>query len=348
MKRIEVQEIDCPLCSSREYRRVCQIVDSTYGVEGSYQVVRCKSCAHLYLNPRPADSSLLDCYPTDYAPHTGEEAVGQTDTSEISSDDVEPCSNTQADQAASSSAVRRVLRAIPGLRKLLFWLGQENATYLPDAPQPGRSRLLEVGCAHGGFLEQAQASGWVVDGVEPSELAATAARSKGFDVHCGFLADADIQASSRDVVAMWMVLEHVPNPVELVDEVHRILRPGGIFTFSVPNASTWERWVFGRHWLGYDAPRHLQVFSVRRLRRLLVDQGFGEIRVIHQANTRYWWGSVAAWGKERFQSHKWPDRWMHYFTAEPPAWWSVALLLPGKLIEVARCSGRITVIATKT
>ncbi len=348
MKHIEVQEIDCPLCGSRAYKHVCQIVDSTYGVDGSYQVVQCTSCEHLYLNPRPADNSLLDCYPAAYAPHVGDRASGQVVDQQDASDSVVASASSKAEVSGSSpGGLRRILRAVPGLRALLFWLGQENATYLPSAPEPGKSQLLEVGCAHGGFLEQALSVGWLVDGVEPSDSAAAAARAKGLDVYCGLLHDACIEADSRDMVAMWMVLEHVPNPVQVVDEVLRILRPGGVFSFSVPSASTWERPVFGRHWLGYDAPRHLQVFSVRRLQRMLADQGFTDIKIIHQANTRYWWGSIAAWGKERFPSRRWPDRWMHYFKTEPPTWCRIALLLPGKLIEVTRCSGRITVVAKK-
>lgn len=350
VRRIEVVEISCPLCGASKKNELCTITDATYGIEGTYQVVRCVSCQHMYLNPRPADTSLIDIYPAEYAPHS-ESQSAETDRDETDRD--ETAAANQANQHALMSGlppvgfVRRIFRLIPGLRPFLNWLGQENATYLPPPEKDQQSRLLEVGCAHGSFMARGSDAGWIVDGVEPSAMAAEAARKRGFGVFCGLLADAGVASSSREMVAMWMVLEHVPDPVDVVEQVFRILTPGGTFACSVPNASTWERWMFGRYWLGYDAPRHLQVFTAKRLKRLLSDRGFTDIRIIYQANTRYWWGSTAAWGLSKFPNQSWPGRWMEYFKTEPPAVWKWLLLLPGKLVSVTRCSGRITVVAQK-
>lgn len=330
---ISVVQIDCPLCGQANHTHVAYVRDATYDIPGEYQVVRCQACSHLYLSPRPDDPSLMACYPTSYAPYEGDEASSAT--------------VAQPAGPPRKSLMRRIASMLPGLRSALHWLGLEHATYMPVCPQTGESTLLEIGCAHGWFLEQAAAQGWVVDGVEPNEAACRRAQARGFHVTCGRLEDAQIPDAHRDAVAMWMVLEHVPNPVEMVHEIHRILKPGGLFTLSVPNASTWERTIFGQYWLGYDAPRHLQVFSSTRLKRLLAENGFDSIRILHQANTRYWWGSIAAWGRARFPEHQWPERWMGYFRHEPPRAWHWLLLLPGKAVALLRCSGRITVIAHK-
>ncbi len=325
---IAVQEIDCPLCGSSDHRMVCVAKDYTYAMPGEYVVVRCCACRHMYLNPRPTDESLMNCYPQNYVPHRFDNE-----------------SQTASPSKQKGSWLRRIVRAIPGLRRFLFWLGQEHATVLPAPPVPGESRLLEIGCAHGGFLKRASDLGWVVDGIEPGREAAQAAKDQGLDVYCGLFSDRPLASASRDAVILWMVLEHVPNPVELLEEIARILRPGGLLALSVPNAGGWERRLAGRYWLGYDAPRHLQDFTASRVRQLLGAQGFERIRVVHQANTRFWWGSIAAWGVDRLPQAAWPTRWMHYFRTDPPELWRWALLIPGKLVSIFRCSGRITVVA---
>ncbi len=314
---------------------MCQIEDATYGVDGVYQVVCCMRCSHLFISPRPADASLMECYPQDYAPY---------DDSLVP---VEHREHREESGPRLPSLPRRILRSIPGLRSFLNWLGQENATWLVRPPKPGESRMLEIGCAHGGFLCRAQQLGWLVDGIEPNSHAAEQARGKGLEVRVGFLDQVELEPASRDCVVMWMVLEHVPNPKQLVARVAEVLRSGGTFALSVPNSATWERHLFGRFWLGYDAPRHLQVFSAKRLKQLLESEGFFDVRVVHQSNTRYWWGSIAAWGLARRPSSEWPKRWMENFKSEPPRGWNWLLLIPGKLNAIFRCSGRITVTARR-
>ena len=333
---IHTIEVPCPLCGADESRPLHEVEDFTYGIPGRYTVVRCCGCRHLFLNPRPTDASLLDCYPQHYAPyHGGDDAAPESSDGESSAAD-EP-----------KSLLRRTIGSIPGLKRFLFWLGQENATFLPPSPVPGRSRLLEIGSADGKFLLAAQQAGWVVDGVEPSREAAQRSIDQGLDVQCGMFSEMQVADASRDAVVYWMVLEHVTDPAALLKESLRVLTPGGLLALSVPNAGAIERHVFGRYWLGYDAPRHLQNFTASQLKRLLREFGFEDPRIIHQPNTRYWYGSVAAWGGKSFPSHRWPQRWMDYFTTEPPAWMRWPLLLPGKLIAMLGCSGRITVVARK-
>jgi SAM-dependent methyltransferase len=368
---IKLIEIPCPLCDSRDSTPLCKIQDVTYGIVGRFDVVRCKHCRHIFLNPRPADESLMDCYPQSYSPHTGVSNIVQPALVESDADrpvqggyestTAEPSSASWQDQTAipveestadnlseDKSSLRKFLRRLPGLRRFLYWLGQEQATWLPAPPQAGQSRMLEIGCAHGGFLEDAQHLQWIVDGIEPSPAAVKIARKKGLQVHCGDLFSAGIPEQSREFVAMWMVLEHVPNPRQLLAEVAAVLVPHGCLAISVPNAGSWERWFFGQYWLGYDAPRHLQMFRISQLKKLLNELGFEQVRVIHQSNTRYWWGSIAAWGKLNFPNHRWPERWMEYFRGEPPRSWKWALLVPGKLAALVHNAGRVTIIATRS
>lgn len=351
---MELIQCPCPLCGSQAHTAVCSVPDTLYGVPGTFQIVRCKACRHMFVNPRPTDASLMECYPADYAPHITNNSTAESarqeqavapEQSSVAAGAAQPAGNGAT--IAPRSTWKRLGRAIPGLRRLLNWLGQENAIWLESPPQTGQSTLLEIGCAHGRYLRMAEDAGWIVDGVEPGHQAAETARQWGFQVHCGTLEQAGIAAGSRDCVAMWMVLEHVPEPLTLVRQVAEILPSGGMFWLSVPNARTWERWCFGRYWLGFEGPRHLQVFTTSSLRKLLERNGFVCEKIVYQSGTRYWWGSIAAWGKTRFPKALWPERWMQYFRTDPPRLWHWLLLVPGKLSAVMRCSGRITVVARR-
>jgi SAM-dependent methyltransferase len=329
---IPVVEISCPLCDASEYAGITQVRDYVYDVPGLFTFVRCTSCQHIYLNPRPCDDAIMRCYPTDYEPHLTQ-----------ASNDGLPSGN-QAN--AGPSLIRRVLRTIPYLRSFLIWLGQQHATVIPNPPSD-QARLSEVGCAHGGYLQQAAAAGWTVDGIEPDEAAAKRARARGFPVQTSTLPGAKMDSASREAIVAWMVLEHVPDPMPFVQEAFRVLSRNGTFAVSVPNGGGFERRMFGKYWLGYDAPRHLQVFTTKILRKLLDDAGFVEVKIIHQSSIRYWWGSIAAWGLDNCPNATWPARWMDYFINDPPGWMKWLSFVPEKMLAVLHLSGRITVVAKK-
>jgi SAM-dependent methyltransferase len=120
-----------------------------------------------------------------------------------------------------------------------------------------------------------QVPGWQVQGLDPSLPAATFARqTHGLDVMVGQLTEVDIPDASFDVVTMWHVLEHMPHPRTTLQEVARILRPGGLLVLTCPIVDSWEARTFGPCWSGYDVPRHLYTFSRKTLGRLFDECGW--------------------------------------------------------------------------
>ncbi len=116
--------------------------------------------------------------------------------------------------------------------------------------------------------------GWRVQGVDFDPDAAALARGKGLNVVVGTIESQGYTADSFDAVTLNHVIEHVPNPLGLLRECHRILKPGGRLFLATPNSRSLGHRIFKQSWRGLEPPRHLQVFTPSALRRLLLEVGF--------------------------------------------------------------------------
>jgi len=135
-------------------------------------------------------------------------------------------------------------------------------------------RLLDVGCFCGTLLSEAKAKGWEVDGVEPSRWAREKARELfGLDIRHPSLKAASFPDNTFDVVTAVDVLEHFRYPQEEVQEIRRILRPGGVLYLSTPDVASLMPRILRSRWWGFR-PEHLFYFSRRSLRSFLVSLGF--------------------------------------------------------------------------
>jgi SAM-dependent methyltransferase len=104
-------------------------------------------------------------------------------------------------------------------------------------------------------------------------------RSLGFEVFQGELQQAHLPSAHFDVITAAEILEHLSDPRVLVEEVARLLRPGGLFWTTTPHARGLSARVLGLKWRCIWPPEHLQLFSANGLKGLLRDVGFREIRV---------------------------------------------------------------------
>lgn len=94
-------------------------------------------------------------------------------------------------------------------------------------------RLLDIGCGTGEFLALAGELGYDGLGIEPSPTACRVAGQKN-RVLCAEWSSVPLESRSFDIVTLWSVLEHTPDPRLFLEKVRDVLRPDGILALRVP------------------------------------------------------------------------------------------------------------------
>lgn len=142
-------------------------------------------------------------------------------------------------------------------------------------------RLLEVGCGPGFFLAEAKRRGWQETGVETMEVLAEHARdASGLNVRVGDLAQSAFPEGHFDVVHLNEVIEHVVDPIALLTEMRRVLRPGGMAYLRTGSVESWSSNFRGPDWpyYGFSAGGHIRFYGPRSAQALGRAAGFSEMR----------------------------------------------------------------------
>jgi SAM-dependent methyltransferase len=126
--------------------------------------------------------------------------------------------------------------------------------------------LLDVGCGNGQFIVRMRSFGWKVFGIDLDPAAVSYGQSQGLDVRTGTISDLP-ETNCYDVITLSHVVEHVADPVDLLRECGKRLRPGaGRIIVTTPNIDSLGHWWFRKYWRGMEVPRHFIVFSPAGLR----------------------------------------------------------------------------------
>lgn len=118
--------------------------------------------------------------------------------------------------------------------------------------------LLDVGAGTGEFLKVAKENSWTINGVEPNANAIALAKEKGIHLYKSL---EDVNDQRFDVITLWHVLEHIPNLEEVIEDLSKLLEPGGILVIAVPNFKSYDAKHYKEFWAAFDTPRHLWHFS---------------------------------------------------------------------------------------
>jgi 2-polyprenyl-3-methyl-5-hydroxy-6-metoxy-1,4-benzoquinol methylase len=163
------------------------------------------------------------------------------------------------------------------LTRIFRW---RRARVIRSREKPGP--VLDVGCGRGLTLAYLREFGFEPKGVEFSDTAAWHARhALGLEVETGDFMRRGDEKGRYHAVIFWHSLEHMADPVSALRRAHELLKPGGLVVVAVPNYSSLQARLFGRHWFHLDVPRHYFHFSQDSLEKALRDQGFRVVQRDH-------------------------------------------------------------------
>ena len=216
----------CALCGSST--RTDHIRD------GIFTVVRCGACGLGYVTPRLAPDVLPQVYAEDYWSSDNPSLRGYDDY---------------------RHEAPLYIRTFEKRYRLV-----EEFT-----PKPGRA--LDIGCAAGFFLHVLQQRGWDVAGVEPSTaIARHATETYGItNIHVGDLAAAPFAPKSFDLITMWDVIEHIPEPIAFLETAVSLLKDDGVLILETQNLDSRFARMLGKRWHHYKHLEHLYHFDPKTI-----------------------------------------------------------------------------------
>lgn len=260
---------DCLACSAAGKVLYSKQNDKLFGAPGSWTIYECsnKKCSLLWLNPMPIVEDIGEAYRNYYTHNLNAEM--STSWPARAKHYVKNCYLASRFGYTNSVNLFLWIEYVIGLTMYFFPAKRSEADFsVMHMPFKKNGHLLEIGCGGGAMLSIMKNLGWQVEGIEVDPVGVEVARAKGLTVHLGDIYSRNYENSSFDAVTLSHVIEHVHDPIGLIRECARILKPGGKISIATPNSKSLGRLIYKSNWLHLDPPRHLHIFNNAVLEKL--------------------------------------------------------------------------------
>ena len=255
----------CPVCTSTS---VFPEFESKSGIDSTkdnqkdeiYRYYECRECLAEFINPQPPQEEILEKYDIGY----GNKSSVKRDVKENSIFVYLKIKRFEIFRGNASA-----------LTKFLFWPLIYTYDYklrnIKKYFKDKSIRLLDFGCGDGTFIK-------TIDGlfnlkyhlgVDFSIESVKLCKEKGLTVSRSDAWSMNKFEDKFNLITLTHVLEHIPNPREVINKIEECMESGGILIMSLPNTSSIGKIIFGDKWAGYNTPYHLINYRRKTLECLL-------------------------------------------------------------------------------
>lgn len=243
-------QIPCNSCGNESFKTLFQKKSSKGEL---FQVVKCKSCGLVQVNPQPSIEEVAKYYSDEYF-------TKRTDRG---------YDNYYSDKIRSE--IERVFRL--NLEDLGFFEWEKNLT--------GSKRTVDIGCAAGYFVNYMKSQNWVAEGIEIADGPVRFAKEilKLNITKADFL-NWDVERKEKfALITLWASIEHLHKPKETLEKIYHHLQPGGRMILSTCRYGVLAG-ITGVNWRYMNVPEHLYYYSFEGIIRECEKIGFKKISSI--------------------------------------------------------------------
>lgn len=204
---------NCILCGSMNHR----IREKQWG----FKILQCINCGLIFINPMPTNNEIREFYSSGTIPKSFQAA-----------NDDNWLQNYESNQREYFSKIAE--NSFHRSREMIW---QQLIDKITRYKRCGT--ILDVGCGRGEFLIKAKESGFDVWGIEPSKGSFSKLCKLGSNnIFLGDFQNVKLNNNKPfDVILLHHFLEHVTNPIEILEKCKNLLDKNGILIIAVPNAN---------------------------------------------------------------------------------------------------------------
>ena len=279
----------CDLCGSMLHKLVFINHDRMFPeIEGEFKVYQCQNCGLSFLN-QPDQEVLKKHYSAFYPVYSGLDGI-------TPSRKIFTLVETLYHYIQKNGSV-----GFLGAFKFLFL---PFSSYFRTVKVVENGKYLDIGCGTGCFPLVMKYLGMNPYGVEPISFNQELAQNYLLNISNCTLEEAGYKDEYFDFITLNHVFEHVPNPSQTMEEIYRILKPGGYLVIAVPVSDSLASKVFGKYWAQLDTPRHLYLFSTSVLKKYAKKHNFDVLEIRYNSDPKYQIISSFIYFWESFRGNK--------------------------------------------